>query len=315
MRLTLLGTGSPVPDPARHGPSQIIEAGDDLLLVDCGGGAVQRLVAAGYVAPGHLVHGALPLRRIALTHLHSDHISGLVDLLWSGWIFQWWEAPPLVVGPPGTAQFLERLVAAFEYDIRVRSRPGRGRESLVPRVEEIEEDWRDTGDGWRLTAFRVEHQPVDQAFGFRLDDDTGSLVLSGDTRECANVIRHAAGADLLVHEVYSRRGLEAQLAGVRDPQARARLARIVSFHTPSNRVGAVATQAQVKQVVLTHLIFGAGGAPEDIAQDVGTAFAGPVTVGSDLQSFAVGRPAAATSTGTPGPTAGAGGSRATQPAQ
>lgn len=291
MKLTLLGTGSPVPDPARRGPSQVVAVGDDLLLVDCGSGALHRLVEAGYAGADGLVHRPVPLRRIALTHLHSDHVTGLPDLLWGGWIFQWWDEPPLVVGPPGTARFVERPVEAFEYDVRVRSRPGRGPESLVPRVEEVEEGWTGAGDGWRLGAFRVDHQPVDQAFGFRLDGDEGVLVLSGDTCECENVVRRARGADLLVHEVYSRCGLAAQAARAPDPVAQARLARISTFHTPSDRVGHVADPAGAKALVLTHLIFGAGGTPEDVAADAAAAYAGPVTVGHDLQSFAVGAPA------------------------
>jgi ribonuclease Z len=290
MRVTLLGTGTPVPDPARRGPAQLVDAGGDLLLVDCGSGAVQRLVEAGYVAPGRLVHQALPLRRIALTHLHTDHVTGLPDLLWSGWIFQWWDVPPVVVGPPGTAAFLERLVAAFAADVRARSRPGRGPESLVPRVEEVEDGWQEAGTDWRLTAFRVEHPPVDQAFGFRVDAPAGAagaVVFSGDTRRSANLIRHARGADLLVHEVYSRTGLAAQLAGVPDPQARARLERIVDFHTGSDQVGQVAAEAGVHRLVLTHAIFGAGGTPADVLADVARAFPGPASVGEDLQTFVV----------------------------
>lgn len=288
MKLTLLGTGTPVPDPARRGPSQVVEVGGDLLLVDCGSGAVQRLVEAGYVAPGRLVHGALPLRRIALTHLHTDHVTGLPDLLWSGWIFQWWEVPPVVVGPPGTADFLRDLVHAYRYDVRVRSRPGRGPEALVPRVEEVEEGWQDAGAAWRLTAFRVEHPPVDQAFGFRLDGDNGSVVFSGDTRRSENLVRHAWGADLLVHEVFSRAGLEAQLGGAPDPVARARLERIVDFHTSSDQVGEVAAAAGAQRLVLTHAIFGAGGTPEVVLADVARAYAGPAALGEDLQAFAVG---------------------------
>lgn len=192
-----------------------------------------------------------------------------------------------MIGPPGTGQFIERLIDAFSFDIRVRNRPGRGRESLVPAVEEIEGDWHEAGDGWRLSAFRVEHQPVDQAFAFRLDSDTGSLVISGDTRECENVVRHARGVDALVHEVYSRRGIAAQADRALDPIAKLRLARIAGFHTPSDRVGHVAARAVVKALVLTHLIFGAGGTPEDIAADASASYDGPVSVGSDLQSVVI----------------------------
>ena len=90
MKLTLLGTGTPIPDPARRGPSQVIEAGGELVLIDAGSGVLHRLLEAGYAAPARLT---MPIRQIVITHLHSDHITGLADLLWTGWIMRWWEQP------------------------------------------------------------------------------------------------------------------------------------------------------------------------------------------------------------------------------
>src|SRR5437660_1467612 len=94
LKLTLLGTGTPTPNLQRRGPSQIIEAGSDLILVDCGAGTLHRLVEAGY--------DRLNLSRIAFTHLHSDHITGILDVLWAGWIQRRWQTPPVISGPPGT---------------------------------------------------------------------------------------------------------------------------------------------------------------------------------------------------------------------
>ncbi len=147
MKLTLLGTGTPVPDPKRHGPSQVIESGGELILIDCGAGSYHRLLEAGYLQPN--------FSRILLTHLHSDHITGICDILWAGWISRWWDEPPRLVGPPGTAQFIERLISAYEYDIKVRSGAERSPETLIPVVEEVEEGWSTSGGDWRLTAFRV----------------------------------------------------------------------------------------------------------------------------------------------------------------
>ena len=67
------------------------------------------------------------------------------------------------------------------------------------------------------------------------------------------------------------------------------MARIASFHTPSDRVGHVAERAGARALVLTHLIFGLGGTPEDIAADAAAAYDGPVAVGRDLQRFLVRR--------------------------
>ena len=280
MKLTLLGTGTPIPDPARRGPSQVIEVGDELVLVDAGSGVLHRLIEAGYQRPS--------IGRIAITHLHSDHITGIADLLWAGWIMRWWDEPPPIAGPPGTAAFIRRLVDAFGYDIGVRIKGERlKREWLVPRVEEIEEGWHTDGDGWRLSGFRVDHEPVDEAFGFRLDADAGSIVISGDTRPSENLIRHAQGADLLVHEVYWRRGALALLQTFSDPDALARRATIDGYHTHSEDVGTIAARAEAKYLILSHILF-RGGTPADLKADIEPAYRRPVTVGEDLQTFDLG---------------------------
>lgn len=284
MKLTLLGTGTPIPDPARRGPSQVIEIGDELILIDAGSGVLHRLIEAGYgpSGPGRLQR---PIRRIALTHLHSDHITGLPDLLWAGWIMRWWDASPPIAGPPGTAEFVEHLTQAFASDIRVRLQGERlRREWLVPPVEEIGEGWRSEGDGWRLTGFRVDHAPVDEAFGFRVDADAGSITVSGDTRPSENLIRQARGVDLLVHEVYWRRGAEALREQLTDPDLIARRQTIDSYHTHSEELGPIAARAEAKHLILSHILF-RGGAAADLLADIEPSYGGKVTVGEDLQSF------------------------------
>jgi ribonuclease Z len=289
MKLTLLGTGTPIPDPKRRGPSQVIDTGKELVLVDCGSGVLHRLVEAGYGGRGP-TPASPPFRRIAITHLHSDHITGLPDLLWAGWIMRWWDAPPPIAGPPGTAAFVEHLLDAFAYDIEVRMRGERlRREWLVPRVEEIEEGWMDEGDSWRLSAFRVDHAPVDQAFGFRMDGDGGAIVISGDTRYSENLIRHAQGADLLVHEVYWRTGALALLDGLTDPDLIARRRTIDGYHTHSEEVGLIAAQADAKHLILSHILF-RGGTAQDLKADIAPHYRGDVTVGEDLQTFTLARP-------------------------
>jgi ribonuclease Z len=277
MKLTLLGTGTPIPDPARRGPSQVVQVGEELVLVDAGSGVLHRLLEAGYAGSR--------LRRIAITHLHSDHITGLLDLLWAGWIMRWWDEPPPIAGPPRTAELIQRLAHALEYDVAVRMKGERlKREWLVPRVEEVEEGWDTEGDGWRLGAFRVDHAPVDEAFGFRLEADGRSVVISGDTCPSENLIRHAQGADLLVHEVYWRRGAEALRATITDPDQLARRQTINSYHTHSEDVGTIAAQAEAKHLVLSHILL-RGGTPADLRADIEPDYRGRLTVGEDLQTF------------------------------
>jgi len=287
VKLTLLGTGTPSPDLIRRGASQVVAVGDDLVLIDCGRGALDRFVEAGYVdvAARSL---SKPLHTVALTHLHSDHITGIPDLLWAGWIMRWWQRPPRFVGPPGTTHFLHHLMEAFAYDIDVRTKAGNfRREALIPEVTEVEEGWAQHTSDWRLKSFRVEHEPVDQAFGFRIDGDTGSLAISGDTRYSENLIRNASGVDILVHEVYSRIGMQGRRAAALDARAQALVDGVANYHTPADQAGRVADKANTKHLVLSHVLLGRGGTPEDILHDVSAAYAGPATVGSDLQAFTV----------------------------
>ena len=277
--VTLLGTGTPIPDPHRHGPSQVIELGEDTVLIDCGAGALHRFLESG-----------LDVNRIShilLTHLHSDHVSALNDFLWAGWVGRWWkDRPPLLCGPPGTKEFAERLFHAFEEDIRLRSDEGAVSVSdLKLPVIEVENNWTNTRTNWKLTAFRVEHLPVKHAFGFKFEYPGKSVVISGDTTRCENLIQHARNADLLIHEVAWGKGM--MLAIDRSEGAdRARFERILNYHTSALDVGEICSLANVKHVVLTHLML-AGGTPADLVNDVRKSFDGKITVGHDLAKFTV----------------------------
>jgi len=280
MKLTLLGTGSPNVNPQRRGSSQVIESGDELVLIDCGAGTAHRLVEAGY--------GRRKIKQLVFTHLHSDHITGLADLLWGGWVGLWWKEPPLVAGPPGTKDFIDYLMKAFEYDISVRTKPsaiegvgggeGLKREWLVPHVQEVEDGWKARGADWELSAFRVDHVQVDEAFGFRMDGPGGSIAISGDTRRSENLIAKAHGADILVHEVMRLGGPTPD-----DPWLVERRDRINAYHTSSTEVGKIASDAEAKHLVLSHIIVREG-TLDDMRDDVEQDFKHQLTVGEDLLS-------------------------------
>lgn len=276
MKLTILGTGTPQPNAQRSGPAQVVECGDDTLLIDAGAGTMHRLVEAGY--------GHLPLSAIAFTHLHSDHVTGILDVLWAGWIQRRWDVAPVVYGPPGTQHFIDHLIEAMAYDVRVRTGPILTPQRLVPRVVEIEEGWQVDGKDWRLTAFRVEHLPVDQAFGFRVDQGPASVVVSGDTKVSQNLIKHSKDADVLVHEVFWGQGLREAAAAARDAEERARFELLDTYHTSSEDVGKVAAEAGTKHLVLSHIIRSRGN-PEDFGKDIQPDYGGKLTVAEDLMTF------------------------------
>lgn len=281
MKLTLLGTGTPIPEPARRGPATLLETGDDFILIDAGSGVVHRLLEAGHQRPRP--------SHILLTHLHSDHVAGIIDLLWTGWIMQWWAEPPAVYGPPGTAEFLRRLEHAFEYDISVRNRADRQHSPWQPpAVVEVGDGVAFAGAGCRVTPFRVDHSPVDQAFGYRVDAPGGAVAFSGDTRPVANLVQHAQGVDVLVHEVYSAAAAVARrarlLAAAPAERAVQALDSIFHYHTSSAELGQVATQAGAPRLVLNHiLLWGATAAA--VEADIAADYRGKITTGEDLMTI------------------------------
>jgi ribonuclease Z len=196
MRVTLLGTGTPFPDAERFGSAILVEAADKKLLFDCGRGVVIRLTQAG-VSPKDI-------DGLFLTHLHSDHVVGIPDLWLTGWFLG--RSKPLPIwGPQGSSSMAKHLVQAFAFDIHIRESapdplPGKGVEIDAKEIEQGEI----YNDGSaRVSAFQVDHGTVKPAFGYRVDSAGRSVVISGDTKFCQNLVNFAKGADCLIHTAWS----------------------------------------------------------------------------------------------------------------
>ena len=198
-RVTLLGTGVPIPRPDRFGPSTLIEAGDQKLLIDAGRGATIRLYQLG-----------VPIGRIdalLLTHYHSDHTVGIPDLWLTGWLpphFGKRTTPFRVIGPEGANTLMAHLEKAYATDIAIRAEDERLlAEGIAIAVAEFASDGIVYERmGLRVTAFEVDHgAAIKPAYGYRIEYGGRVAVISGDTRFNANVIKYATAADLLIHEV------------------------------------------------------------------------------------------------------------------
>ncbi len=274
-RVTLLGTGAPPPLLNRFGPSTLIEAGDQKFIFDAGRGAMQRLHQLGI--PFAEITGLL------LTHHHSDHVVGFVDLWLTGWIGRPWgsrKTPLHVWGPQGTNQMMEHLPLAFAVDLRVRSRsyPMAGAKL---ESEEIEEGVVYSHNGMTISAFEVDHGGEElPAFGYRIDYRGRSAVLSGDTTFNENLIDHAQGADLVVHEVTAVSGTAAESA--------AQLKRIGSNHTTPEQAGEVFARIKPKLAVYNHLLLFGGARADDLIPATRKRYSGPLLVGEDLMRFDIG---------------------------
>lgn len=274
-RVTLLGTGAPPPRLDRFGPSTLVEAGKQKFIFDAGRGAMQRL---------HQL--AIPFSAITgffLTHHHSDHVVGFPDLWLTGWIGRPWgqRAQPLpVYGPEGTRQMMEHLPLAFHVDIRVRSRsyPPDG---VKLDAREIRPGVVFDHDGVKVSAFEVDHGGEElPAYGYRIDYQGRSAVLSGDTTFNENLIHHAQGADLLVHEVTAAAGSAAE-----NPQ---QLKRIGANHTTPEQAGEVFARVRPKLAVYNHLLLFGSARPEDLLPATRKKYDGALIVGSDLLQVEIG---------------------------
>ena len=278
IEITLLGTGSPIPDPNRAGPSTLVRAGGQLFLVDCGRGVLQRAAAVGV--------GAAGLSALLLTHLHSDHIAELGDLLITRWVttFAPDPAPLPVIGPPGTAEVVEATLKAFGHDISYRI--AHHADLNAPPPIEVHEHtdgpvW--DRDGVSIRVAPTDHRPVAPTIGFRIEEGATSVVLAGDTVPCASLDQLAAGADALVHTVI-RKDILSQV-----PQQRVK--DVCDYHSSVQEAAATAARAGVGTLILTHYVPAiAPGQEEQWRTLAATEFSGRIELGDDLHRVEVGPP-------------------------
>ncbi len=281
-RVTLLGTGTPIPRPDRFGPATLIEAGGQRLLIDAGRGATIRLYQLGVPI------GALDA--VLITHYHSDHTNGIPDLWLTGWlksVYARRTAPLRVIGPTGAKELMENLERAYAADIRIRlvdeQLPPDG--IKVDVSEFIADGVVYEKDGLRVIAFEVDHGDVIKpAYGYRFEYGGRVAVLSSDTRYNKNVIKHGTGADLLIHEVATARP---------ELMREAHIQRIIAHHTTPREAGQVFAAAKPKLAVYTHLVLPATPAIppptlDEVIAQTRESYDGPLVIGEDLMRFEIG---------------------------
>jgi ribonuclease Z len=275
MQLTFLGTGCPAVHAERYGPAQIVRHGETTLLVDCGSGVTQRMAQAGI--------SGRDIDAVLLTHMHSDHIIDLFQLVISSW-HQGRDRPMRVFGPQGTYNYVDGMVSLWQSELEQRIEHERRPSALALQTEvtEIKPDEIVEFGAMRVRAVEVDHKPVRHAYGYVFETDEAKLVISGDTRPCAALTEAAQGADLLLHEVFVHREMKPE-EGVRTAET---IDQVASYHTLSSDVGKVAAKAGVKWLALTHFV------PPDcdteaLEKEVAADFDGPVTMGEDLMTLDV----------------------------
>jgi ribonuclease Z len=268
MQVIILGSGSPLPDPQRAGPSTLVRTSAGDFLFDCGRGVLMRAAAAG--------SGAGAFRAVLLTHLHSDHITDLNDIYTSRWITSFQPNPLPVYGPPGTAALLRAVGAMLEPDAGYRLAhhddlqwpPSSG-------VTEIEAGVVFEEGTVRITAAPTDHAPVRPTVGYRIDDAGQSVVIAGDTVPCSGLDGLSKDAGVLVHTVVRPDLIE--LFGL------ARLSDVLDYHSSVAQAAQTAARNDVGTLLLTHLVPAPAPGTEQEWLDHATAhFSGTVILATDL---------------------------------
>lgn len=259
LHVGLCGSGSPMPDPTRAGPCTVVLAGRRLFVVDVGAGA-QKNLALMNLPPANI-------DGVFLTHFHSDHIDGLGELMLQRWAGGARTRPLPIWGPSGVEQVVAGFEAAYALDRGYRIAhhgplvaPPSGFGG-APHPFAADRNGPDVvlinDGGLKVTAFPVDHRPIEPAVGYRFDYQGRSVVISGDTAPSARLEAAARGADVLVHE-----GLSPRLVAIQRRAAlaggKANLAAIthdiLSYHTTPEAAAAIAQRAQVRYLLFTHII-------------------------------------------------------------
>lgn len=258
LHVGICGAGSPFPDQRRSGPCTLVLAGQRLFVFDAGSGSSRNVGNLGFLQ-GYI-------EAIFLTHFHSDHIDGLGELMLQRWVSTGNSRPVDVYGPAGVETVLAGFMQAYGQDRHYRvahhgdatvpaggfggvARPFEARAgatTVVLKDADLE-----------VSAFVVDHAPVHPAVGYKIVYKGRSVVISGDTKQSAEVLKAARGADLLLHEALSPT-LVAVFGRGAEGAGRANLkkvfADILDYHATPEQAAQTAQQAGVGYLMFNHIV-------------------------------------------------------------
>ena len=243
MELTLLGTGCPKVDYKRFGPSNLVSTNKTKILIDCGSGVTQRLDQTKV--------SSADIDALFLTHLHSDHVVDIYQLIISSW-HSYRIKPWVVYGPKGTKKFIKKIMDAWKEErlLRIKYEARSSIKAFNIIIKEFKNSGKVKINDLNIQYFEVDHKPVKFAYGFNFFHKNKKLTISGDTRPCENIMKYAQKADVLLHEVF----IDGELKDTNKMRSKKTLHNVRSYHTPSTLLGKIAKLTNCKKLVLTHLV-------------------------------------------------------------
>jgi ribonuclease Z len=275
MKITLLGTGSPLPSATCAGPSTLVQAGDTNLVIDAGRGVIMRLVGA--MCPPASITAVL------LTHLHSDHICDLNDIITTRWISSPAATPLPIYGPVGTQKMMDGLLAMLDQDEHYRldhHADLRAGEGMKVEVHEVQPGATIAIGEIAVGVYATDHRPVTPTIGFRIEHNNVVAAIAGDTIPCEGLNQICKDADFYVQTV-----IREDLVRMFAPHIPIgeRFLDILDYHSTVQQAAQTATQCNVKTLVLTHFVPAIQPGQEDEWRALAAEhFSGDIIIGPDL---------------------------------
>ena len=259
------GSRSPLPSPGRAETCILVAAGDDLFVVDIGDGSNQNLRSWNIDFRN--------IEAVLITHLHSDHIADLPGLHQNAWVVGERNSKLKVFGPEGVDQLTQGIEMAYAHDYVFRNE--HHGDAVAPleyagfdtNVIDLNDPVIFDNGELKITAFKVVHEPIDPALGFKFEYKGRSLVITGDTSYTQSVIDNSMNVDVLFHEAQANHML-AVIENLQRSLGMDLLATVLdditTYHTTLIEAAEVANKANVKKLVFYHLTP----APRNYIQEV-----------------------------------------------
>jgi ribonuclease BN (tRNA processing enzyme) len=243
-------------------------------VVDAGPGVVRRAAAAHQAGVFELAIAGL--KRLFVTHLHSDHTAGYPDFILTPWVLGR-DEPLAVFGPPGIQAMTDHLLAAYREDIRERLEGPEPANETGYRVQvtEVEPGMIYRDPDVSVEAFLVNHGSW-PALGYKFYAPDRTIAISGDTTPSQSCLEAYRDCDVLIHEVYSSSGLERHSPAWQRYHS--------AFHTSSRQLAEIASTVRPNLLILYHQLFH-GSSEEELLQEVREGYSGTVVSGKDLEVY------------------------------